>query len=62
VNAWDHAAGGLVAREAGARVEGVGGVPVDSRLLISAVPTIFDELHDLLVSLGAHTDDSAAGQ
>jgi len=41
---WDHAAGGLIAREAGAA------------LVLAAVPGVFGALHDELVRLGADTD------
>src|SRR3954452_3218145 len=51
VNLWDHAAGGLVARSAGARVEtdlGVGG-----RLIVIAAPEAgFDEFRSALAEAG----------
>ena len=50
---WDHSAGALIAREAGARVEGLHAKPVTDELLVSAVPAIFPALHDLLTELGA---------
>ena len=47
---WDHSAGELIAREAGARVEGVaGGVPGEE-LVVAAPPVIFDDLMALLVA------------
>lgn len=46
LNPWDQAAGALIAREAGARVEGRDGAPADRELLIAAVPEIFGFLHD----------------
>ncbi|MGN7799721.1 inositol monophosphatase family protein [Leifsonia sp. 22587] len=45
LNPWDHAAGGLIAEEAGARVAGIGGGPADRRLLVAAAPGLFDQLH-----------------
>ena len=50
---WDLAAGVLIAREAGARVEGPRGRPPSHELTIAAAPELFAPLHDLLVSLGA---------
>jgi myo-inositol-1(or 4)-monophosphatase len=48
LNPWDHAAGGLIAAEAGARVEGPdGGAPSD-RFIVAAPPATFDGLVDLL--------------
>ena len=46
---WDLAAGGLIAREAGATVR------ADDGLVLAAGPTIFDELHDILVDAGAES-------
>jgi myo-inositol-1(or 4)-monophosphatase len=54
--AWDLAAGGLVAREAGARVEGLRGRPAGDDLIVAAGPALFGPLHDLLADLGADTD------
>jgi myo-inositol-1(or 4)-monophosphatase len=45
---WDHAAGALVAAEAGLRVGGLHGRPVSADLAIAAPPRLFDQLHDLL--------------
>ena len=56
LNPWDMAAGELIAREAGARVEGLGGVPASTELTIAGPPGLFDALHDLLAPL-----DPAAG-
>lgn len=50
---WDLAAGGLIAGEAGCRVEGLAGRPAGERLVIAAPAQLFDELHDLLLSLSA---------
>lgn len=54
---WDLAAGGLVATEAGARLEGLRGAPAGEDLIVAAGPTLFPELHDLLADLRADTDD-----
>jgi myo-inositol-1(or 4)-monophosphatase len=50
---WDVAAGGLIAREAGARVGALSGRPPTSDFLLAAAPNVFDALHDLLVELRA---------
>ncbi len=55
--AWDLAAGGLVASEAGARLEGLRGARAGEDLIVAAGPTLFPELHDLLADLRADTDD-----
>ncbi|HET7900700.1 MAG TPA: inositol monophosphatase family protein [Candidatus Nanopelagicales bacterium] len=54
--AWDLAAGGLVAQEAGARVEGLHGALAGDELILAAGPHLFRPLHDLLDSLGADRD------
>jgi myo-inositol-1(or 4)-monophosphatase len=54
--AWDLAAGGLVAREAGARVEGLRGRPAGDDLIVAAGPGLFGPLHDLLAGLDADSD------
>jgi myo-inositol-1(or 4)-monophosphatase len=56
LNLWDHAAAGLVAAEAGARVEGLHGRPADGDLLVAATPGVFGALHDLVAELGADHD------
>jgi myo-inositol-1(or 4)-monophosphatase len=48
---WDLAAGGLVAREAGARVEGAHGRPAGEDLVVAAPPGVFEPLHDLVAPL-----------
>jgi myo-inositol-1(or 4)-monophosphatase len=53
---WDLAAGGLVAREAGARIEGLHGAPAGDELIIAAGQHLFRPLHDLLADLGAASD------
>ncbi|WP_308466134.1 inositol monophosphatase family protein [Rathayibacter soli] len=49
---WDHAAGALVAAEAGARVAGMHGVPASRALIIAAEPGLFDQLEPILDRLG----------
>ena len=53
--AWDLAAGGLIAREAGARVEGLHGMSAGEDLIIAAGYRLFGQLHDLLGELHADT-------
>jgi myo-inositol-1(or 4)-monophosphatase len=48
---WDRAAGGLVAGEAGARVEGPHGLPPGGGLTIAAGPALFPALHDLIAPI-----------
>lgn len=56
---WDLAAGTLIAREAGARVEGLDGgppgVPIDRGMTLAAPPDLFEDLHAALVAAGAAT-------
>jgi myo-inositol-1(or 4)-monophosphatase len=54
---WDVAAGGLVATEAGARMEGLHGRTAGHDLILAAGPHLFGPLHDLLARLDADTDD-----
>ncbi|HEU4426397.1 MAG TPA: inositol monophosphatase family protein [Pilimelia sp.] len=53
LNAWDHAAGGLVAAEAGLIVAGLSGAPPGPDLVVAAPPTLFDALHDRLMEYDA---------
>jgi myo-inositol-1(or 4)-monophosphatase len=53
VHYWDIAAGGLVAREAGAVMAGLHGQPAGEALTIVAAPDLFGQLHDLLALLDA---------
>ncbi|GAA4071338.1 inositol monophosphatase family protein [Nonomuraea soli] len=55
-NAWDHAAGGLIAREAGALVGGMHGRPVGPEMAICAAPGLFEALHDLIAPLDPERD------
>jgi myo-inositol-1(or 4)-monophosphatase len=56
LNLWDHAAAGLIAAEAGARVEGLDGSAPSGDLLVAATPAVFGPLHDLLARLRADRD------
>ena len=56
VHYWDIAAGGLIAREAGAVVAGLSGRPAGPSMTVGAGPGLFAELHDLLVSLDPERD------
>jgi myo-inositol-1(or 4)-monophosphatase len=51
--AWDLAAGGLVATEAGALLAGLHGRAAGEDLILAAGPGLFLALHDLLAELGA---------
>lgn len=51
LHAWDLAAGGLVAREAGVLVEGLDGPP-DLRLVMAAHPALAGEYFDLVRTCG----------
>jgi myo-inositol-1(or 4)-monophosphatase len=53
LNPWDHAAGGLIATEAGATVAGLNGAPPGLGMVVAAPPALFGPLHDLLVELDA---------
>ena len=48
LNPWDHAAGALIASEAGARVGGLGGAPAGKRLILAAEPGLFEQLDPLV--------------
>ena len=53
LNAWDLAAGALIATEAGVRVAGIDGGAPDEHLTIAAHPDVWEQLRDALVSAGA---------
>jgi myo-inositol-1(or 4)-monophosphatase len=53
LNAWDHAAGGLVAREAGVLVSGSGGAPAGPDLVVAAPPGLHEQLLGYLERLDA---------
>ena len=50
---WDHAAGALIAREAGAVITGFPGQPEGRSLLVAAVPAIHAALLELIIEAGA---------
>ncbi|WP_327090909.1 inositol monophosphatase [Nonomuraea sp. NBC_01738] len=56
VNHWDHAAAGLIAAEAGARIGGLHGRPVSDSFALCAGPGLFAELHDVLAALDPERD------
>jgi myo-inositol-1(or 4)-monophosphatase len=51
--AWDHAAGGLVAAEAGLLVTGLRGAGPSPTMVVAAPPALYGPLHDRLVELDA---------
>jgi myo-inositol-1(or 4)-monophosphatase len=51
---WDHAAGVLIAREAGAEVRGWNGAAPDVDWLLAAHPDLIDDIENVLVEAGAH--------
>ena len=53
LNVWDHAAGGLIAAEAGLLVTGLAGAPPGPDLVLAAPPGIHAALHGALVAFDA---------
>jgi myo-inositol-1(or 4)-monophosphatase len=53
LNPWDHAAGGLVATEAGCRISGLRGRPPSGRLYAAAGPSLADDFFAALESVDA---------
>ena len=53
---WDHAAGALIAREAGAVVKGFGDAAPSRDLILAAEPALAARLEPLIVELGMHFD------
>lgn len=53
LNPWDHAAGGLIAEEAGARVGAISGGPASATSVLAAPPELWDDLAALLLAAGA---------
>lgn len=51
LKAWDLAAGGLIAREAGIEISGLDGVP-NERLVMAAHPSVSGEFFDLIRACG----------
>jgi myo-inositol-1(or 4)-monophosphatase len=61
---WDWAAGALIAREAGARVDGLEGRPPGTHTTLAANPELFELLHHVLVASnadGARSEVSTGG-
>lgn len=56
VEQWDFAAGTLIAREAGAVVDGLSGRRPGPAMLLGAGPGLFGDMHDLLVGLDPERD------
>lgn len=52
LNPWDHAAGAIIAREAGAQVGGLLGSRESARLLVAAEPGLYEELSAVLAAAG----------
>ncbi|MFF1877067.1 inositol monophosphatase family protein [Leifsonia sp. NPDC058230] len=48
LNPWDHAAGALIAREAGATVGGLGDARENDELIVAAQPGLFTQLNPLI--------------
>ncbi|GAB1821854.1 inositol monophosphatase family protein [Herbidospora sp. RD11066] len=55
-NYWDHAAGGLIAEEAGAKVGGLRGASYNIEMGLAAAPELFEQLHDLLLAQDPERD------
>lgn len=49
---WDHAAGALIAREAGARVSGLRGAAPSRDFILAAEPSLAERLESRLIELG----------
>ncbi len=58
---WDHAAGALVAAEAGLVLAGLPGRPLGDRMVVAVAPAVADELLGLLAALHPVQADGAAG-
>ncbi len=56
LNAWDIAAGALIAAEAGASVTGLRGEDVYGSMIIAATPAIAGELREFLLAVDADQD------
>ncbi|WP_158862015.1 inositol monophosphatase family protein [Leifsonia sp. AG29] len=48
LNPWDHAAGALIAKEAGARIGGLGEAPGGRELIVAAAPDLFEQLDPIV--------------
>jgi myo-inositol-1(or 4)-monophosphatase len=58
LNYWDFAAGGLIAREAGATVGGLAGRPESTSLTVAAGPGLYQQLEAVLSRLNPERDAS----
>jgi myo-inositol-1(or 4)-monophosphatase len=58
LNYWDYAAGGLIAREAGALVGGLSGRPESTSMTVAAGPELFRDLDIFLTRLDPERDAS----
>jgi myo-inositol-1(or 4)-monophosphatase len=56
LGAWDLAAGGLIAREAGVTVGGLDGRPPSAELVVAAAPGLFEALQEMLRPLRPDRD------
>lgn len=56
VNPWDHAAGGLIAREAGALVSGIHDQSESNEMLVATNRFLHQEMCELLESVSADSD------
>jgi hypothetical protein len=56
LNYWDYAAGGLIAREAGAMVGGLGGQPESTSMAVVAGPELYRQLDTFLSRLNPERD------
>jgi myo-inositol-1(or 4)-monophosphatase len=56
LNYWDFAAGGLIAREAGAMVGGLGGRPESTSMAVAAGPELYRQLDTFLSRLNPERD------
>jgi len=56
LNYWDYAAGGLIAREAGAMVGGLGGRPESTSMAVAACPGLYQQLDTFLSRLNPERD------
>ena len=62
LNPWDHAAGALVAAEAGLVVTGLAGRPFAEPMAVAAAPSIAAEFVDLLAELHDGPDAGGGGR
>ena len=56
LNYWDFAAGGLIAREAGAAVGGLAGKTESTSMAVAAVPGLYEQLDTFLTKLNPERD------